>query len=175
MLVSPVSAVQIAYHVPDPVAAARDYARLFGWGPFFLFEHIALSSCLYRGAPAHFDHTSAYGQAGDLMIELITQHDDTPSVLRDLYAGDAVGVHHVARFVPDLPEALTRARADGVEVALDACTATGTRFAMLDTSHQLGHMLELYEGAGDMLRFYRFVRRAAEGWNGAEPLRRMAL
>jgi hypothetical protein len=36
-------------------------------------------------------------------------------------------------------------------------------------------MIELYEGVGDMLRFYRFVRRAAEGWNGADPLRHMAL
>jgi catechol 2,3-dioxygenase-like lactoylglutathione lyase family enzyme len=175
MLVSPVTVVQVAYHVPDPIAAARDYALKFGWGPFFYFEHIALSSCLYRGAAARFDHSSAYGQAGDLMIELITQHDDTPSVLRDLYAANSVGVHHVARFVPNLPEALARANADGVEVALDACTATGTRFAMLDTSKQLGHMIELYEGVGDMLRFYRFVRRAAEGWNGADPLRHMAL
>jgi catechol 2,3-dioxygenase-like lactoylglutathione lyase family enzyme len=173
--VSPVSAVQVAYHVPDPVAAAREYARLFGWGPFFYFEHIALSSCLYRGAPARFDHSSAYGQAGELMIELITQHDDAPSVLRDLYARDAVGVHHVASFVPDLSQALARARDEGVEVALDACTATGTRFAMLDTSKRLGHMVELYEGAGDLLRFYRFVRRAAQGWDGAEPLRRMPL
>jgi catechol 2,3-dioxygenase-like lactoylglutathione lyase family enzyme len=174
-MVSPINAVQIAYHVPDPVVAAHDYARQFGWGPFFLIEHIALSSCLYRGVPARFDHSSAYGQAGDLMIELITQHDDTPSVLRDLYAGDASGVHHIAHFVPDLSAALTAARADGIEVALDACTATGTRFAMLDTSRTLGHMIELYEGSGNLLRFYRFVRRAAEGWNGAEPLRRMAI
>jgi hypothetical protein len=36
-------------------------------------------------------------------------------------------------------------------------------------------MIELYEGSGNLLRFYRFVRRAAEGWNGAEPLRRMAI
>lgn len=25
--------VQIAYHVPDPEAAAHEYARAFGWGP----------------------------------------------------------------------------------------------------------------------------------------------
>lgn len=174
MIFSSLNAVQIAYHVPDPERAARDFARRFGWGPFFLFEHIALSSCIYRGAPAHFDHSSAYGQAGELMIELITQHDDTPSVLRDLYPGDGVGIHHLAHFVPSLGAALDQARAAGTDVAMDACTATGTRFAMLDTSAQLGHMIELYEGAGDLLKFYRFVRRAADGWDGALPLRRPA-
>jgi hypothetical protein len=165
--------VQIAYHVPDPEQAAHDFARDFGWGPFFLFEHIPLSRCLFRGVPALFDHSSAYGQAGELMIELITQHDDRPSVLRDLFARDVVGVHHVAHFVSSLQDALDQAHAARREIALDACTAAGTRFAMLDTSRELGHMVELYEGSGDLLKFYRYVRRAAEGWDGTVPLRRL--
>lgn len=170
---SSLNPIQIAYHVPDPERAAHTYARSFGWGPFFLFEHIPLSRCIYRGAPAAFDHSSAYGQAGEIMIELITQHDDTPSVLRDLYARDDIGVHHVAYFVPNLADALNEARAAGREIALDACTATGTNFAMLDAARELGHMVELYEAAGDLLKFYRYVRRAAQGWDGAEPLRRL--
>jgi hypothetical protein len=76
-------AAQIAYHVPDPVTAAADCARRYGWGPFYLLEHIPLASCEYRGRPARFDHSSAYGQAGDLMVELISQHDDEPSVVRE--------------------------------------------------------------------------------------------
>ncbi len=173
MLFGTLKIVQIAYHVPDPERAARGFASSFGWGPFFLFEHIALARCLYRGTPANFDHSSAYGQAGDLMVELITQHGEAPSVLRDLYARDEVGVHHVAHFVSNLRDTLEEARAAGREIALDACTATGTSFAMLDTSRELGHMVELYEPAGDLLKFYRHVRRAAEGWDGAEPLRRL--
>jgi len=167
MLAGPLRPVQIAYHVPDPERAAHEYARRYGWGPFFLFEHIPLQSCRYRGRPAHFDHSSAYGQAGDLMIELITQHDDTPSVLRDLYGRDGVGVHHVAHFVPDLEEALEGARAAGTPAVLEARTATGVDFAMLDAARELGHMIELYEAQGDLLKFYRYVRRAAEGWDGA--------
>jgi hypothetical protein len=166
-------AVQIAYHVPDPERAAVEFSRRFGWGPFFYFEHIPLSRCRYRGTPAHFDHSSAYGQAGDLMVELITQHDDRPSVLRDLFARDAVGVHHIAHFVPSLPAAMEDARRADIEIALDACTATGTAFVMLDLTPELGHMIEIYEGGGDLIKFYRHVRRAAEGWDGSEPLRRL--
>jgi hypothetical protein len=167
------NAVQIAYHVPDPTAAAANFSELFGWGPFFLFEHIPLSSCLYRGRPTSFDHTSAYGQAGEMMIELITQHDDTPSVLREHHARDSVGIHHVAHFVRNLDDSLDQARLASIDVAMDACTATGTRFVMLDTTRELGHMIELYEGVGDLLKFYRFVRRAADGWDGQEPVRRL--
>lgn len=163
--------VQIAYHVADPARAARDCARDFGWGPFFLFEHIPLARCVYRGRPAAWDHSSAYGQAGDLMVELITQHDDTPSVLRDSFTRETVGVHHVAHFVDDLAAALAAARKAGVEVALEASTATGTEFAMLDLRARLGHMVELYAPDGGLAKFYRHVARAAEGWDGTEPLR----
>lgn len=164
--------VQLAYHVPDPAAAARELAARYGWGPFFLLEHIPLARCLYRGVPAAFDHSSAYGQAGDLMIELITQHNEGPSALRDLFARNETGVHHVACFVDDLPRALAEQRASGLAIALEAATIAGTSFAMVDTSRALGHMLELYERAA-LAPFYAMVREAAHGWDGAEPVRRV--
>lgn len=162
--------VQIAYHVPDPRAAARELAASRGWGPFFLIEHIPLARCLYRGAPAAFDHSSAYGQAGDVMVELITQHNDGPSALRDLFAPDERGLHHVACFVDDLGVALAAQRAAGAAIALEATTTNGTGFAMVDTSAQLGHMLELYERE-KLAPFYAMVREAARGWDGREPVR----
>jgi hypothetical protein len=163
--------VQIAYHVPDPAAVAEQYAREHGWGPFYLMEHIPLERSLYRGTPARFDHTSAYGQAGDIMVELITQHDDSPSALRDMYGAGESGLHHVACFVPSLAEALAGYRSRGHAVALDARTSTGVDFAMVDLTATLGHMLELYEPGPDLLRFYAFVRKAAAGWDGSRPLR----
>jgi hypothetical protein len=44
---------------------------------------------------------------------------------------------------------------------------------VLDLSDELGHMVELYEPAVPLLDFYRYVRRAATGWDGADPLRRL--
>ncbi len=165
--------VQVAYHVPDPEAAARKHSAQLGWGPFFLMEHIPLAHCLYRGTPSAFDHTSAYGQAGELMIEFITQHDDEPSALRDLFRHHESGLHHVACFVPNLALSLAELRALGIAIALEARTSTGVEFAMADRSADLGHMLELYEPGHDLRRFYSFVRRAAEVWDGRDPVRRL--
>jgi hypothetical protein len=164
--------VQVAYHVPDPVEAAEHCAREFGWGPFVLLEHVALERSLHRGTPRPFDHTSAYGQAGEVMVELITQHDDTPSALRDLYAAHESGIHHVACFVEDLPAELQRFRDRGAALALEARTQRGVDFAMVDLSEQLGHMLELYEPGDDLRRFYAHVRKLADGWTGERPVRR---
>jgi hypothetical protein len=165
--------VQVAYHVPDPAAAAERFARSFGWGPFFLMEHIALERSLYHGRPEPFDHSSAYGQAGEVMVELITQHNEGPSALRDMYAADETGIHHVACFVPDMAAALDDFRSKGSAVALEARTATGVDFAMVDLSRTLGHMLELYEPGDGLLRFYAFVRQSAAEWDGSRPLRRL--
>ncbi len=167
----PLRAVQIAYHVPDPVHAAAECARRYGWGPFYLLEHVPLSACLYRGCETPFDHSSAYGQAGDLMVELITQHDDAPSVIREAYASDASGLHHVAHFVPDLSAALTHVISEGGSVVMDATTADGVRFAMVQMP-LLGHYIELYEPSPNLKRFYGYIQKKSIDWDGAEPLRR---
>jgi hypothetical protein len=164
--------VQIAYHVPDPAEAARELAAEMGWGPFFLLEHIRLVRSLHRGRPAPLDHSSAYGQAGRVMVELITQHNDGPSALRDLFAPHERGLHHVACFVESLPAALAAWRGRGAEIALEAETANGTAFAMVDVVRERGHMLELYERE-KLAAFYELVRAASVGWDGRDPVRRV--
>ena len=60
--------VQLAYAVPDAKEAANIWSAQFGAGPFYLSEHIPVTDVLYRGKAATFDHTSAYGQWGDVMV-----------------------------------------------------------------------------------------------------------
>lgn len=165
--------VQIAYHVPDPEAAAEHYAQMFGWGPFYVMRNIPLEFARYRDRDAVFDHTSAYGQAGNLMIEFITQHGDDESALRDMYAKDETGIHHVAYFVPDLDRTVEEFRTLGYQLALEARTTTGVDFVMVDTTKTLGHMLELYEQRDDLEKFYSYVRHKAQNWDGGNPVRVM--
>ncbi|MBM4214901.1 MAG: VOC family protein [Gammaproteobacteria bacterium] len=167
----PLRPVQLAYHVPDSREAAMECALTRGWGPFYLMERIPLEFARYRGHETTWVHTSAYGQAGDIMVELISQPDDVPSVLRERFTRDQRGLHHVASFVDDLPAAIELERQRGHQIALEARTTTGVDFAMIDTVPTLGHLLELYKPDNALKDFYTFVRRKAENWDGSHPVR----
>ena len=163
--------VQNAYFVNDAKASARRMVEVLGAGPFFVFEHIPLSECLYRGSGSALDHTSAYGQCGELMMELVQQNNDGPSVFRDLYAPGEEGLHHVATFSDALDEELSRYAEMGFPTATLAATETGTRFAFVDTSEVLGHMVELYQDDSGIRDFYAMVADAAKDWDGTDPVR----
>jgi hypothetical protein len=163
--------VQLAYHVADPEAAAAEYAEHSGWGPFFVMQHIPLDYARHRGTERPFRHSSAYGQAGKMMVELIAQDDDEPSALRDMFTRDQTGLHHVACFVSDLNQACEAYTRAGYALALEARTTTGVDFVMIDTRETLGHMLELYEPCEPLIKFYDFVAHKANTWDGSRPVR----
>lgn len=162
--------VQVAYVVNDVFDAARRWADRYGAGPFFVLEHIPCADVTYRGEPGSFDHTAAYGQWGDVMVELFTQHDDEPSAIREMYAPGEEGFHHMAFFV-DNPSAvgaqLTRL---GFPLAQSGWANNRTRFAFHDARAELGHYIEIYPPAEGTVAFYSRVRQAAERWDGKDPI-----
>ncbi len=164
-------AVQIAYHVPDVTSAALRMSAEMGAGPFFLAEHIPLERCVYRGREISFDHTSAYGQMGNVMVELFQQHGDGPSAVRDMFGPEDEGLHHVACFVDDLTAATKHYEGAGFPLAQAASTAVGVDFNFIDARSRLGHMIELYEPSPILTGLYDMVREVAAAWDGSDPLR----
>lgn len=166
---------QIAYFVPDIHEAAAVHTRSFGSGPFFVLEHVALSRNEHRGIARLFDHSSAYGQWGAVMVELVVQHNADASAFHDMYpAGSGrFGIHHTALIVNDLAAAIVGFAADGLALAQYATTATGTDFAFIDAVERYGHMIELYEPTPTLTGFYAMVSAAAENWDGRDPVRKL--
>ena len=164
---------QIAYFVPDVRAAALDHHRRFGSGPYFVADNIPLRHSLHRGAPQPLDHSSAYGQWGGVMLEFVQQNNPGPSAFHDMYpeGSGRTGIHHVALFVDDVKEELARLNADGFETAFYGEMNDGFAFAFADTVAAYGHMLELYTPVPSLTGFYGMVARAAEGFDGTDPVR----
>ena len=158
---------QIAYAVADIEAAAASMATTLGAGPFFTRHHPPLASVDGAGRPGTFHHSSAYGQWGDVQVELVTIHG--PSAL----AG--TGLHHIARFVDSLDEEVARLAALGWPLALEARTPSGVRFAFCDARADLGHLVELYEPVPALLDLYAGVAAASKGWDGSAPVRPLEL
>ena len=166
---------QLAYAVTDVDAAAVAHHQRFGSGPFFVLRHVALASSAHRGIERPFDHSSAYGQWGGVMVELVQQHNPDPSAVHDMYphGSGCEGLHHAALFVDNLDAAITQFAAQGMPLAQLSVTQTGTAFAFVDAREQMGHMLELYEPTPQLLGFYDFVAGAARDWDGREPVREL--
>ena len=159
--------VQIAYGVTDIVRAAQTWTATLGAGPFFVRHHIpvddvSVGGVSAGGAPGVFDHSSAYGQWGSIMVELVAVH--TPTTLA------ATGLHHLAYFVHSFGEAAEELTANGWPAALSA-TAGSTRFGFFDARGDLGHLIEIYEPSPGLLGFYAMVADAAQDWDGSEPIR----
>ena len=134
---------QLAYKVNDLEAAARAHHRQFGSGPFFMLRHIALASSVHRGVERPFDHSSAYGQWGGVMVELVVQHNPDDSGLHEMFpfGSGREGLHHAALFVDDLEGAIARFESDGLPLAQRMVTTSGTTFVYVDARARLGHML----------------------------------
>ncbi len=151
--------VQLAWVVDDVDVAVASFAARYGAGPFVVARHIDVVDVVHRGMPGRFDHSSAYGQWGELMVELVQQHGDDPSPVTE-HAG-APHLHHVAHLVEGLDAALERCRGAGLATAFTAATAGGLRFAFVDARDALGHFLELYEPSDALVAFYARVRALA--------------
>ena len=162
-----IDVVQHAYFVDDVVAAARAWTATFGAGPFFVMEHIPLTNVVYRGSPGSLDHTSAYGQFGGIMVELVQQNCDAPSV----FTGHPRALHHAAAFSPDLDTSLAEFAEAGAPTAMIAETSNGMRFAFADARSLTGHYFELYQDNAGIREFYTMVAAAADGWDGQDPIR----
>lgn len=165
--------VQLAYFVNDVRASALKMTKTLGAGPFFVLDKIQLSRCDLRGKPGDFVHTSAYGQWGDVMMELVQQDSEGPSPFRDMYAPGEEGIHHVACFVDSMQSSIDEYALAGFALASRAETM-GSEFAFIDTSATLGHMIEIYIGDERLRGFYDFVRDAARNWDGSDPIRNLS-
>lgn len=153
--------VQIAYAVDDVRTAARTWGNL-GVGPFFVRNHIAVTNTRVDGTAGVFDHSAAYGQWGDVMLELVAIHSPAPP---------PSGLHHLAFFVDDFAAASAELVGQGWPEAIYAETPSGTPFAHFDARSDLGHFVEIYERTESMQRLYETVRLASDDWDGTNPVR----
>ena len=160
--------IQNAYYVPDIDTSITKMHALWGLGPFFVRRHIGLTGVLYRGTPSELDISAAYVQCGELMLELVTQHNDAPSIFRDIYAPDESGFHHVALAFGDHDSDVAHFNALGFESVTSFHTAEGRGATYIDTRALLGHATEVYIVNDSLKELYAQVRSAAEQWDRRE-------
>ena len=158
--------IQNAYYVSDIDVAITRFHNLWGLGPFFVRRHIALENVTYRGSASELDISAAYTQSGDIMVELVTQHNDAPSIVRDRFAAHESGFHHVALDFEDQDTRVADFNEKGYESVTSFKTSEGRGATYLDTFDSLGHATEIYRVNDSLRALYAMVKSAAETWNG---------
>jgi hypothetical protein len=162
--------LQVAYVVNDIEKAARHWAKTFGVGPFYLLKSPEVGNPIYRGRAGKVNFSAALAQAGDIHIELIEQHCDSPSCYRDLIPKGSEGFHHVAVIVDDYDKEVARYESIGCPVA-----ASGEfgplRFCYIDTSATMHGMVEVLEDLPFIRNYFARIQKASENWNGADLIR----
>lgn len=172
--ITPYPIVQMCWVVDDMKAAALQWVKLMGAGPFFRIPHIQLDELTYRGKPAKLDQSSAVGQWGTIQVELFQQHCQNPSGVREMFAPGQTGIQHLTWFATDLDAETRRLNGLGFKTVMTCRLPAigGMRLAWwYDTRKVVGAMVEVYEDCDLMRKFYRRVAKAAEGWTGEQPVR----
>jgi hypothetical protein len=162
---------QFAYVVPDLAEAARQWATTLDAGPFFVAAHHRADAFAYRGQPIEADVSYAFGYAGDAQIQFIQQHDDQPSIYREMYGPGESGFHHVASLVKDYRGERQRLLDQGFEIAcelhandIDAC--------YFDTRASVGCFTELHSHTERIASTFARWHEAHLEWDGrGDPIR----
>lgn len=160
---------QHAYVVDDLERAAHDWNRTYGAGPFVIASHHRCDEFTYRGTPQEADVSYAFGYLGDTMIQFIVQHDDTPSIYRDMYTAGESGYHHLAYLVTDFEAERRRLLDLGLEPACELF-ADGVHASYFDTRHINGGFTEIHGDPPHILQIFAQWRRAHEIHRPGDPI-----
>lgn len=149
---------QEAYFVRSVEETAARWARDLGAGPFFAVHEQGTDFFSYRGTAVEARVSYAFGYLGDMMIQFIEQHDDLPSIYRDMFADGEEGFHHIGYLVSDFAAERDRLVAAGYELATELAV-DGVNAAYFDTRSLNGVFTEIHGDPPHMLGLFENWRR----------------
>nr|WP_276317294.1 VOC family protein [Croceicoccus ponticola] len=153
---------QLGYVTDDIEAAAMDWFRTTGAGPFFVIKGMGFRNWSYRGQPQDMTLDIAFGQVGDLMVELIRPNGPWPNVYGDALPSGC-RAHHHGYLVSDVDAAAARLEGDPITQA-DLSDTTELRY--FDCRDRLGLFVELITDSEESRGFFDLSLAAARGWDG---------
>lgn len=164
--------IQMAYVVPDIRAAMDQWMASLNVGPWFLLEHFSGVDPHYRGQPTTTDVAIAMSFAGHMQIELIQElTPDVPSVYGETIAARGHGFHHFGKATTNFPHDVERYEANGFPVAFRLGVPTGGTVAYIDMKGEAPGFIELIEATEGMDQTFGGMFRAAQDWDGRDPVR----
>ena len=164
----PGPARQIGFVVRDIDAAIESWVAM-GIGPWFVLRELTLQT-LYRGRPCQVVQSMALANSGEMQLELIQQHCDTPSIFTEFLESRGEGFHQLAWWVDDFDAAVRAAEAAGFPVVW-AGAEGGTSYAYVEPSSGPVAIIEIMKNNEVTQKMAALVRAAAAKWDGCDAVR----
>lgn len=161
----------VGYVVDDLPAAAERFAAVTGAGPFLLIEHVPLEVVTFDGAAGGYDHSTAFGQWGPVMVEISRVHAASPAGLEAFLGGSRPPhVGHVGWLADDLEAESERLAVAGLPLRH---TGRGgpVQAHWHDGATVTGHPVEVLRRCPEILGFYQAIAAESRNWDGSRPLR----
>ena len=163
MLLEKYPIFQQAYLVNNLEEAAKKWNAIYGAGPFVFSPHHQCDKFEYRNTNQEADVSYAFGYVGDTMIQFIEQHDETPSIYRDMYKRGEEGFHHIGVLVSDFDAELEKLLSYGFDLAC-RLYADGVDAAYVDTRKLNGVFTELHGDPNHILGEFSRWKRAHDNY-----------
>lgn len=165
---------QNGYVVHDIQAAMNHWTQVLGVGPFFLLPHVACHDFEYKGSHRIPDMSIALANSGDLQIELIQQHCDTPTMYKAFLDAGHSGLQHVSSWEADIDRKIEELVAQGHRIGQRGSMQDGLiKFVYFETELHPGTVFEISNLAGDLAAIPEAVAEAGRNWDGSDPIRRL--
>lgn len=162
---------QHAFLVNDLEDGVAQWVNAVGAGPFFHVPHDRTDWFRYRGENIEADVSYAFGYAGDTQIQLIEQHDDKPSIYREMYEPGETGFHHIGILCDDYARERQRYLDKGFEIATELRIGDASAI-YFDTRAAIGGYTEFHDAPDGIDGLFGRWKRAHDEWDGrTDPLR----
>jgi len=163
---------QNGYVVRDIEAAMTFWTQVLRVGPFFYIPKVKTDWFRYRGADSPVELSIALANSGDLQIELIQQRNAAPSMYLHFLDRHGEGLQHMSYWTTDYQALYDRALASGFVVGHEGqIGGPKGRFAYFESAGHAGTVVEISDVSGGKGRFFQHIRKAAESWDGRDPVR----
>jgi len=164
---------QNAFVVSDLMAGMKRWHEIQGAGPFYYAEMVfTAEEFSYRGKASPLNFGMALGYLGNIQIELVQLHDDTPCAFHDMYKRGQEGMHHIGIIAEDYDK--TFARYDKRYEVAQCGACMGMRFVHFDAREDFGCMVEIIESHPLVLTTRELTLTTSRDWDGRDPFRPMA-
>jgi len=162
--------LHVSWTVDNLENAAAFFAHTLGAGPFFSIENVVFDRLVWdRPSSPVWNHSTALGAWGDLVIEIQQMHEIKPQELAQRLSSTPNSVNHIGYVAGDYRAESDRLNKLGMPRFLDA--KTGEIEEYYHWAPELGLTLEVHKDTEFIRSTHEALRQAARDWDGKDPLR----